>query len=116
MTKLKDLIKNEQNRRAAKQKNAGVHDIFFTEKGGQGKTSSALPGQDMTLEGQLSRLGLEVIDGARRLTAMLNANKEAFVTCDGKSLRLNLSDLGILTCTEVPNNNSMLHPAWVRRI
>lgn len=116
MTKLKDLIQNEQNRRAAKQKNAGVHEMFFPEKVGQGKTSAAPPGQDMSLEGQLSRLGLEVIDGARRLTALLNANKEAFVTCDGKSLRLNLSDLGILTCTEAPNQNSTLHPAWVRRV
>lgn len=116
MSQLKDLIKNEQNRRAARQKNAGMEPMFFTEKGGQGKTISVMPGQDMSLEGQLSRLGLEVMDGHRRLTAMLNASKVAFVSCDGKSLRLSLSDLGILTCEEMPNTNPTLQTAWVRKV
>lgn len=116
MTKLKDLIKNEQNRRAAQQRNAGLEPMFFTNKGGQGKTTAVTPEQDMSLEGQLARLGLEVMDGSRRLTAMLNANREAHALCDGKSLRLVLSDLGIMTCEESSNPNPMLPPAWVRKI
>ena len=116
MSKLKDLIKNEQNRRAAKQINAGVSEMYFTEKGGRGKSISVMPGQDMSLEGQLRRLGLEAMDGTRRLTAMLNENRKAYVMCDGTSLRLSLSDLGILTCEESPNPNSMLQQAWVRKI
>lgn len=116
MRKLKDLIKNEQNRRAAKQNNAELQSMFFMGKGGQGKTISVTPGQDMSLEGQLNRLGLEIMSGTHRLTAMLNVSKQAYVFCEGKSLRLSLSDLGILTCEEVPDSNSMPQSTLVRRI
>lgn len=117
MAKLKDLIANEQKRRAARQKNSGASDaVSFTHKGGQGKTSSASHHMDMSLEGQMGRLGLEPMGGNRRLTAMLNATGEAFVICDGQTLRLSLNELGVLSSEETQDANPMPQASLVRRV
>lgn len=117
MKKLQQLIKNESNRREAKAKNTDVFEMHQAiHKGGHGKTILMTPDMDMSLEGQLGRLGLELIDGKRRLTAILNLNREAHILCDGKSLRLTLSELGILSCEEATNPNPTLTSAMARRV
>lgn len=117
MTKLKDLIENENNRRASKAKNAGKpEETFFMEKGGLGKTIVVRrPGDDMSIAGQLRRLGYEVLDGNLRLSAMLSVNRQALVICDGKYMLLNVSDLGIVTLEDTPLT-SLIQPIHLMKL
>lgn len=119
MKKLQQLIKNESNRREAQARNTGVFDMHQpSHKGGHGKTMDELLPEDMTLDSQLERLGVQVVSGHRRLLAHLNADGFAPVQCDGKQMTLRVSHVGVITIDDGVSVGGMrnLQSANLRKI
>lgn len=114
MRKLQNLIKNEENRRAAQAKNSGFFEMHLTsDKGEQGNTLGVQHPDDLTLESQLERLGFRVLDGRLRLLAQLNATGSARVRCNERQMVLKVSHAGIITVEDAPAEPHLMGPSDV---
>lgn len=82
---LKDLSRNEANRRASKSRNQAA----FSRQSFHGAPAAAAPYR--SIRERLSLIGLELVDGERRLQASFEVSREALVWVDGKNGILTLN-------------------------